>query len=294
MGRINRSYTLLKASNTVFRSNPSLMVYPFISVLAVIVLMIFVLLPGLSGTLFVLYKMGIVGPDHQDAWQAYLGAIPFLLIVQWVSIYISAMFYASADAALKGEKLGYKAAAKEIWQHRAAITKWALFAGIVGVIIRYLEDKLGLLGLIVLRLLGIAWALATVFVVPTLVRKDMGPIDTLRHSANLFKKTWGENFTAQFSMGIFSAFGIFAAILMVFGLVSFYSLGIVNLVTAILLGVLVALVAWLFISYIVALQTIFTAALYRYAETGDYVGPYTAEIIQGAFTPKKSRKPLLQ
>ncbi len=49
-------------------------------------------------------------------------------------------------------------------------------------------------------LIGMAWTLTTYLTVPILVTKDIGPIDAVKESAAIFKRTWGEQVVGNFGM----------------------------------------------------------------------------------------------
>ena len=51
--------------------------------------------------------------------------------------------------------------------------------------------------------MGMAWGAATFFVVPVLVVEKVGPVDALKRSFAILKRTWGEMLTANFSIGLF-------------------------------------------------------------------------------------------
>ncbi len=50
-------------------------------------------------------------------------------------------------------------------------------------------------------LLGMGWTIASFLVVPILVAERKSPIDALKGSASLLKKTWGEHLVGNFSFG---------------------------------------------------------------------------------------------
>ena len=52
------------------------------------------------------------------------------------------------------------------------------------------------------KLIGVAWTLATFLVVPVLVTRDVGPIDAVKESAGLLRETWGENLIGNVGLGL--------------------------------------------------------------------------------------------
>ena len=72
---------------------------------------------------------------------------------------------------------------------------WSLFTGAVGLLIRAIEQRVGIVGRWIVGLIGLAWSVASVFVVPVIVveTKTTNPLRFLKTSAPLLKKTWGES-----------------------------------------------------------------------------------------------------
>src|SRR5437762_791926 len=83
----------------------------------------------------------------------------------------------------------------------AVVACFALIAATVCMILRAIEERVGFIGRIVVGLIGMGWSLATYLVVPVLVARDVGPIDAVKESATLFKKTWGEIVIGQVGLG---------------------------------------------------------------------------------------------
>ena len=130
-----------------------------------------------------------------------------------------------------------------------------------------------------------AWTLASFLVVPVLVSRDIGPLDAVKESALLLKKTWGENLIGQGGVGLVFGF-IFFALVIVGGA------GIVAAATTgngLLIGLMVALlIVALLVAALVqaALSGIYSAALYRYAVgAGDSEG-FNAQLLGQAFRTK--------
>jgi hypothetical protein len=75
-----------------------------------------------------------------------------------------------------------------------SILLWSLLAGVVGLVIRALEERLSFVGRLVTGLIGFAWSVAAIFAVPILVREEStsSPIKILTRSAETIRKTWGE------------------------------------------------------------------------------------------------------
>ena len=73
------------------------------------------------------------------------------------------------------------------------ILTWSLFGATVGLLLRTLGEKLGLVGKLVGFGASITWSAASVFACPILAREGVGnPLVLLRRSGSLVRGTWGD------------------------------------------------------------------------------------------------------
>ncbi|HKK92289.1 MAG TPA: DUF6159 family protein, partial [Longimicrobiales bacterium] len=114
--------------------------------------------------------------------------------------------------------------------------------------------------------------------------RDVGPIDVVKESAEMFRKTWGEQVVGNFGMGWAGLMmGISWTLFMGLLFFVFASLGMGFMAVALIpVAVLGYVALGLFIS---ALKGIYTAALFRYASTGE-PGIMDARMVENAFRHK--------
>ena len=119
---------------------------------------------------------------------------------------------------------------------------------------------------------------------PVLVSRNVGPIDALKESFALMKRTWGENVIVNAGLGVVFFLVYLVVLLPMLGLIgvasSYGSEAVITLVVifAVLLMILGLIQA--------ALQGIFSAALYHYAVDGEDDAGIPAEVLGSAFSPK--------
>lgn len=165
------------------------------------------------------------------------------------------------------------------------ILAWTAVAAFVGALLSMIEQRLGLVGRIVIKLIGATWAIATYFVVPILAAQGLGPKDAMKESVSMLKKTWGEGLVGNMALGIVGYIGfviiVFTAVIAVYYTQSLDSL-------AITLGVLATAALGLILLVIIqsTLSQIFLAGLYRYASTGEVPAGYSQEIMESSFKKK--------
>lgn len=73
----------------------------------------------------------------------------------------------------------------QAWQRKGVVFRWAVVSAVVGTAIRLLEQRLGLLGRLIGLAGGLAWAVATFFVIPVLAFEDIGPLEAVKRSSSI-------------------------------------------------------------------------------------------------------------
>jgi hypothetical protein len=172
------------------------------------------------------------------------------------------------------------------------IFQWSLIAATVGLLLRLLDNlaqRFGKIGEIVMRIiigmLGLAWSILTIFVVPVLVYEGLGPIDAIKKSAHVIKHTWGESLIKSIGLGLVQ-FLVFALLIVLSGGLTYVlssAFQEMGLLIGIGIGVLLVFLAGLIFS---VASTIFNTALYVYANHNIIASGFNEEIVKGAFRPK--------
>jgi hypothetical protein len=126
----------------------------------------------------------------------------------------------------------------------------------------------------------------TFLVVPVLVVENVGPVEAVKRSGSLLKKTWGEQLVGNFSIGtIFGLLGLGVILIGVLLTVVVAATKSVALMALVIGATILAILALSLLSS--TLSGIYQAALYRYATEGDTSGYFSEDLIQGAFKPKR-------
>lgn len=275
--RLSNSWQLVKASASVLRADKELIVFPMISGLALILVSVSFFVPMffvdegalLSGELGVL-QMGIF--------------FAFYMAQYTVIIFFNTALVSAAMKRLEGGNPTVGYGLSMAWSRLGTILGYAAIAATVGMLLRAARERAGFLGKLVIGLVGLAWSLATFLVVPVLVSHNVGPVEAIKQSAAVLKKTWGEQIAGNFGLGfVFAMSYIGMALLSVLLLVLAGSTSIPWLIGAVLVGIVLAFI--LLAAVQSALTGIYSAALYRFATTGKAQG-FEPAMLQGAFVQK--------
>ncbi|MEZ4671801.1 MAG: DUF6159 family protein [Anaerolineae bacterium] len=279
----SRSWELVKASWAVLRSDKELIVFPIVSFIGSILVMIAFAIPSIAaGLIDNVQRNGTDGVGIAGLIVAFL----FYLVLYTVIFFANTALVGAAMIRLQGGDPTLSDGFRIASQRFGKIVGYALISATVGMILRALSERSGLLGRIIISIIGFVWSTATFLVVPVLAVEDIGPIDAVKRSAALLKKTWGEQIVATSGMGLVFFFLIFGIIVLGGILAGVFSQISGGLALLVVLGTIVAVIALGLISS--ALSGIYQAALYRYATEGEASSYFPSELVQGAFTENRS------
>ena len=152
-------------------------------------------------------------------------------------------------------------------------------------VLRVLEQKSGgLFGKLVSATLGLTWTLSTFLVVPMLVARDVGPIEAIKESAVLLKKTWGHNLAGTVGIGLAGGL-VSMAIALVGGLVMLLAFSVAKPL-GIAVGAVLLLALLAAGIYQAALTGVYQAALFVFADSGKLPPGFEKSQLEMAFESK--------
>lgn len=302
---------LLKATLAVIRANPRLMLFPAASAALTLFMSALVLAPiALRPTGHSLREgahweqvsrqfFAVSAPDEYDqlrgrkqhvevTGQAIAFFAIFYLLSMFLATFFNVGFAHEIFDALDGKNVSVAEGLQFAGTKIKMILLWTLFAGLVGVLIKGLEEKVGFVGKLILRFIGLAWAVASVFVIPVMVMEEHSnnPIDVVKQSAGVIRKAWGEAIAGYAGLQI----GGWVALLASFALLG--GGAIFGFTLGSWMPFLAGLGLWfafLFaFSYTMGVvNQVYLCVLYRYAATGVVPQGFTQEQLSLAWTPKK-------
>lgn len=273
--RVSRSWELAKASASVLRSDKELLLFPVLSGLAAMIVAATFLVPAFAMKVF----------DGDAGVGSFVLGFLFYLCQYFVIFFFNAALVAAAMIRLEGGDPtvadGLRAARERI----GPILGYAAIAATVGMLLQAMKNKENNVVMrIVGSLLGVAWTLASFLVVPVLVMQNVGPIDAIKRSVELLKRTWGENAIGNVGIGL--VFGLVTALVVVVAAVLVFLAASVSGALAVTVAVF-AVLALVTLGIIQsALAGVYSAALYRYATVGEAPAGFSGTGLQTAFQPR--------
>ncbi len=274
MGRFRRSLELAKASWATLKADRELLALPVFSFLvALVVLGLFL------GLVFIVDYDSSVGLENFELSPAGM----ILLVIAGVMLSIVATYFQAAMVGGARERLTggdptVSSALATASSRLGVIVPWAIFSWTVGAVLRAIEENAGAVGRFVVGFIGMAFRVVTFLAVPVLVVESLGPIKTLKRSAELFKQTWGENLAGQAGIGLVS-FLAFIPIAIIGGLVAAVAGPVAGIIVAVpFVAALVVITT--------SLTAIYQTALYQYVTTNEIPTNFETADLPNSFRQK--------
>ena len=307
MNKLRRSWILFKCSVSIVLQNKKLLVFPILSFIFTMMILGFVITPvafqptghslgegahwkAVANTLFVA-KSTAANPGRTDVTLKPVAvgiSIGIYMVSMFLATFFNVAFFHQILQALRGNAVSVQAGLRFAISKISGIAMWSLFAGVIGLIIKTLEERLDLIGRIIMKLVGTAWSVASVFVIPVLiVEPSINPVTVLRKSASTLKKTWGESLAGYLGLQ-FGGFLVLGFSILFIGGAIFASVALNNF--WILAG---AGIAWIFaliaFGYLTSVASqVYRCALFVYASEGTIPQPYNSELLEMAWKMKKA------
>lgn len=278
--KLATSWELVKASGRVLWADKELLVFPIVSSIALFFVSIAFIVPMLFSGLF----------DALFSQNAQIGGLivgfAFYVVQYTVIIFANTALVGAAMIRLEGGDPTVKDGIQVAMKNFVNILGYAVIAATVGMIIQRLSENKQGLGRFALSLVGMAWNLATFLVVPVLAVEGLSPLEAIKRSAALLKKTWGEQLAGNFGLGAVTGLSFVIVILLGGGLLvagGVLGLPLWALITGVVLLVIVLVLMGLISS---TLTGIYTAAVYQYAVSGEAGEWFDANLVRNAFRTK--------
>ena len=274
MSRIRNSLALARSSWAVLKADKELVLLPVISGIASLIVASSFILP-------------IILPGSADIGGATIGLLLLMyFVLAYITIFFNAALISAANERLEGGDPTIGSAIRGAARRAGKILPWALLSAVVSVILRAIEERVGLVGKIVIAVVGMAWTVVTFLVLPIIVVEGIGTGKALKKSGSLIRNTWGENLAGNIGLGI-------VGLLLILPSIALVAAGIASVGTgaggvAIGLGVLWGIIVMVVMA---ALTGIYQTALYHFAVSGHVPsGYFDNTVMQSAFQTRRHRR----
>lgn len=270
--RFSNGWTIASNSIKVLKENRQLIIFPILSGISMIVILVsfFTVVLGLNG-----WNVDNV-KDSSTVW-SYVLLFAFYIVNYFVIVFFNMALIHCTSLYFKGEEVTIRKGIDFSVSRIGSIFAWAVFAGIVGGVLKIIQENVGSLGKIITGIVGVVWSIATFFVVPVIAYENLSPIAAFKRSASLMKEKWGESIGAGFSFFLINFVGILAIALVAFIIAQ------INIIAGLFIGVTGVL---LLLAIMSGVKTIFISAIYHNIN-GDPLELYNQQFIDNLFEYKK-------
>ena len=214
--------------------------------------------------------------------------ILFGFLSTFVSVYfLVALLLAFRHYSKTGKRMAMADALSQASQYWVQILEWALFYTIIITILRAIESRIQGIGGFLIGVIGsMALALATIFVVPSIIDNKTGPIKSIENSVKMITKNFGATF------GGIAYSDLYALMFTIPGILLFIA-GIVVAFASVVPGILLVIVGIVLTVFGVMLNYVtsntFIFILYEYVNTGKLPKGFTKEMMNSAIRKKNGR-----
>ena len=287
MNAFSRSWMITKLSFGVINKDRELLGFALLSFIFSTAYVIAMIVPSVLPTL-------VQNDFSRESLEIYQYALIFVTYfgLAFIATFFNVCVVYTTKVRFEGGNATFSESFKFALSRIGVIVQWSLLSASVGLLLRILHQlasNLGKIGQIVahiiISLMGMAWSIVTIFVVPVLVYENIGPIDAIKKSAAVIKKTWGESLIRAIGLGLIQ-FLVFFLLILITGSLTFLltnNFGVVGLVVGVCIGAGLLLLTGLVFS---VATTIFNTALYVYANNNQVAAGFDEDAVKGAFRQK--------
>ena len=287
MNALSRSWMITKLTFGVINKDRELLWFALLSFIFSALFAVVMIFPSVIPALM---EKGF----SQESLEVYQYVIIFLTYfgLAFIATYFNVCVVYTTKIRFEGGNATFGESIKFAFTKLPLIFQWSLLSATVGLLLRILQQlasNLGKIGQLVanilIGILGMAWSIVTIFVVPVLVYESLGPIDALKKSTQVIKKTWGESLIKALGLGLVQ-FLVFVMVILASAALTFVlssAFDTVGLLIGISVGALLLLLTGLVFT---VASTIFNTALFVYANNNLVASGFNEEIVKGAFKQK--------
>jgi hypothetical protein len=281
--RIRTGFSLARCSAEVLWKDKKLIVFPILSGIACLLVLASFAAPFLFHQEWLKALFDDADGRHLPPW-AWVVLFAYYFCSYFVVIFFNSALISCALVRFNGGTPTVADGLGVAVNRLPQILAWALVSATVGLLLKVVENAHEKAGAFLSAILGTAWSVITYFVVPVLVVERVGPIEAIRRSLSILRRTWGEALVGNMGMDLF-VFLLFIPVI-ILAVVGGLLLAVVPPLGIAVLA-LAAVAFGLCLAIGPALHGIFLAALYQFAAHGEVPRGFDGRELRRAFQSKR-------
>jgi len=212
---IRKGWEMGKAIRKIVMKDKSLMFYPMVAVILSIISFLIIFGIGL-GSAFIISGSNITN-------FSFYAIVIFSIFIAYISIefvfiYVNIALLIAFKKFIKNKRIKMWDSFKEAKKFRKNILKWAIFYSLIIMVLNVIESEFGGIVRILIGFIGsLAISVATFFVVPVILEKNVGPISAMKESINIIYHKFGQTFGGIAFIDLYSFIFVIIGIAIIFG-----------------------------------------------------------------------------
>jgi hypothetical protein len=217
MNAFARSWEITKMSFGVINQDKEMLVFPMLAGIFSILYAAALLFPT------IIVEFIKEGSDRTFAvTNTATGTLEYFLLgltylgISFIATFFNTCVVYTAKVRFEGGDATFMDSIKFAFSKIGLVFSWSMVAATVGLLLSAIDnaaERMGGPGKVIVSILhtilGLAWSIVTIFVVPAMVYDNLGPIEAIKKSAQTVKNTWGESLIRHYGLGFISAIFIF-------------------------------------------------------------------------------------
>lgn len=281
-----RSWEVTKLSFSVINKDKELIMFPLLSGFFSLIFIILMIFPFLFSVLF-------KGTAFETGYLFYLSVFVIYFGLAFIATFFNVCVVYTTKIRFEGGNATFMDSIKFAFSKAYLIFLWSLVSASVGLLLRLLEqlaEKFGKTGEMIMNilisLLGMAWSIVTLFVIPSLVYDNLTPGKAIKKSAATLKKTWGESLIRYYGLGLTEFLLFILGIAVFIGL--FLMLGGLGIYVILVLALLAIIYFLGLILVFNVANTVYNTALFVYADSGKIPSGFNKDVIEHSFEKREN------
>ncbi len=278
-----RSWNITKLSFGVIKKDKEILMFPIIASVISLIFIVSMLIPIIIGEFF-------------GSVIAYLMLFILYLGLAFIGTFFNIAVVNTAKKRFEGGDATFFESLGFAFSKIHLVILWSLVSATVGIILKIIYDfarsikGIGqIIVMILQKILGLVWNIATIFVLQGIVYEGLGPFASIKRSVEILKKTWGESLIRYYGLGFVEAIFLVAGIIIGFILIIFSVISGIIILIFVSIIILIVYITLIILIFGVA-NTVFNTALYVYASKGKIPEGFDKETLKNSF--KKQENPV--
>ena len=235
--------------------------------------------------------------NHDNLGLAIGIAVIMYLIMSFAAVYCQAGLLYCVITRMQQQPSSVSAGFRAAGQRLSALMSWSCIQGTIGCILHSIENAHNIIESIVAFFVGVAWAMASFFVLPFILFEKLGAVAAIKSSVGVYKGLFTSRAYCRVRLAsLLLSWALFLIIILGFVLVQVFQLAVIlklylaaHVVSSVVIGVGVLLMLIILGRLFHAIVTGALFLFYAKSDVDVSLLPFSKELLEQAFLPRKGK-----